>query len=98
MYGPWNPGLETPVPPQLRPLCTVMRPDNALTSAAAALEWRDWTGLDLPDVVAFRPGRLALHELLIRVTANVSVPTGEAIGCSASWPRRSAWTGPTSRS
>lgn len=80
MYGPWNPGLESPVPEALRPLCTVLRPENALTGLAAAREWRDWTGLDLPDVVAFRPRRLALHELLIRVTANVSVPTGEAIG------------------
>ena len=80
MYGPWNPGVDTPVPDALRPLCTVLRPENVLTSVAAAREWRDWTGLDLPDVVAFRPQRLALHELLIRVTANVSVPAGEAIG------------------
>src|SRR5687768_13129583 len=80
MDGPWNPGLETPVPDRLRPLCTVMRPENTLTTFAAARERRDWTGLDFPDVVAFRPQRLALHELMIRITANVSVPTGEAIG------------------
>jgi hypothetical protein len=80
MDGPWNPGLETPVPERLRPLCTVMRPENALTAVAAARERRDWTGLDFPDVVAFRPRRLALHELMIRITANIAVPTGEAIG------------------
>ena len=80
MDGPWNPGLETPVPDRLRPLCTIMRPENTLTTFAAARERRDWTGLDFPDVVAFRPHRLALHELMIRITANIAVPTGEAIG------------------
>ena len=80
MDGPWNPGIVTPLPESLRPSCTVLRPENTLTSLAAARERREWTGLDLPDVVAFRPARLALHELMIRITANVSVPTGEAIG------------------
>src|SRR5688500_17461391 len=80
MDGPWNPGIVTPLPEALRPSCTVLRPANTATSIAAARERREWTGLDLPDVVAFRPERLALHELMIRITANVSVPTGEAIG------------------
>ncbi|HYE90369.1 MAG TPA: hypothetical protein VEA38_05075 [Terriglobales bacterium] len=80
MNGAWNPGLETPMPDALRGLSSYLRPENAMTSEAVARERRDWTGLDLPDVVAFRPRRLALHELMIRITANVSVPTGEAIG------------------
>ena len=54
MDGPWNPGLETPVPERLRPLCTLLRPGNTLTSIATARERRDWTGLDLPDTVALR--------------------------------------------
>ena len=40
---------------------------------------RDLTGLDSRDLVAFRPRRLALHELLVRVTADISVPDGSRI-------------------
>ena len=44
-----------------------------------ALELNDLTGLDIFDLVAFRPERLALHELLIRVTADLSVPSGSRV-------------------
>lgn len=76
----WNPGLESPVPAQLQALCTNHRAENVSTTLHAARELRDLTGLDMADLVAFRPQRLALHELLIRVTANVSVPDGQRIG------------------
>src|SRR5206468_7302405 len=39
----------------------------------------DLTGLELADVTAFRRQRLALHELLVRVTADFSVPDGSRI-------------------
>lgn len=79
-YGPWNPGVESPIPEELRPLATILRPENVFTAMAAARELRDLTGLDLAELVTFRPERLALHEVLIRVTANISVPVGERIG------------------
>src|SRR5690349_23864987 len=75
-FGPWNPGIASQVPAALRPLCTFLRPDNVSTSDATASELHDLTGLDYREIVAFRPERLALHELLIRVTADVSVPDG----------------------
>jgi hypothetical protein len=78
-FGPWNPGIESQVPDAIRHLCTFLRPDNAATSLPAARELCDLTGLPLADVVAFRPERLALHELLIRVTADLSVPDGSRI-------------------
>jgi len=78
--GPWNPGLETPIPEELRPLETVFREENVSTRMAAARELRGLTGLDPANLVAFRPRRLMLHELLIRVTSNISVPSGEHIG------------------
>ena len=78
-YGPWNPGVESEIPDAIRHLSTFLRPENVFTSHAAARELRDLTGLDLCDVVAFRPERLALHELLIRVTADLSVPDGVRI-------------------
>src|SRR6478609_4078138 len=77
--GPWNPGVESEIPAAIRHLSTFLRPENVFTSEAGALELRDLTGLDLADVVAFRPQRLALHELLIRVTADLCVPDGVRI-------------------
>jgi hypothetical protein len=77
--GPWNPGIKSPVPHDLLPLCTIFRPGNVFTSFAEASELRDLVGLDYSDLVAFRPERLALHELLIRVSADFSVPDGPKI-------------------
>ena len=78
-FGPWNPGIESQVPDALRHLCTFLRAENVFTTAAAADELHDFTGLERSDVVAFRPQRLALHELLVRVTADFSVPDGSRI-------------------
>ena len=78
-FGPWNPGIESPVPQRLRHLCTIFRPENVYTSYAEARELRGLTGLDYTELVAFRPRRLALHEVLIRVSADLSVPDGEKI-------------------
>ena len=57
----------------------MLRPANVRTSVADARELHDLTGLDMFDLVAFRPERLALHELLIRVTADLSVPSGTRV-------------------
>lgn len=78
-YGAWNPGLESHTPMAVRHLSTIFRPDNVFTSHAAAAELRGLTGLSYSDLVAFRPQRLALHELLIRVTADFAVPDGSRI-------------------
>jgi len=77
--GPWNPGIRSPVPEQLRQFCTVFLPANSFTSFSKARELHDLTGLDVSELASFRPQRLVLHELLIRVTADLSVPDGERI-------------------
>ena len=77
--GPWNPGIDSQLPADLRPLCTVFRPENVLTSLSTATELQLLTGLRAADLVAFRPQRLVLHEVLIRVTADFSVPDGSRI-------------------
>ena len=46
-FGPWNPGIASQVPERLRPLCTIFRPENALTEYAKVAELRDLTGLDV---------------------------------------------------
>ena len=78
-FGPWNPGLKSRIPPDLRHLSTIFREDNVFTSLAKAEELRDLSGLELAELVSFRPQRLALHEVLIRVTADLSVPDGSRI-------------------
>ena len=78
-FGPWNPGISSQIPDELRHLCTIFRPDCVFTSLATALEISDLIGHEATEVVAFTPARLALHELLVRVTADFSVPDGEKI-------------------
>jgi hypothetical protein len=78
-FGPWNPGIQSQVPVHLRHLCTIFRPENVFTSVASAGELRDLTGLHVRELVTFRPQRLALHEGLIRVTADLWVPDGSRI-------------------
>ena len=78
-FGPWNPGIQSQVPAHLRHYCTIFRPENVFTRVVDAEELRDLTGLEFAELVTFRPRRLALHEVLIRVTADLSVPDGSRI-------------------
>ncbi len=75
-FGAWNPGVRSQIPGELRELCTIFRPEHSFTSEAEAAELADLTGLPASELAAFRPRRLALHAVLIRVTANLSVPDG----------------------
>src|SRR5262249_16135141 len=75
-HGPWDPGLESELPRDLLPLATVFRGENVSTSLAEAFELSDYCGLPAHELVAFRPERLIIHELLVRVTAGLAVPDG----------------------
>jgi hypothetical protein len=75
-YGAWNPGLESELPREYLPLATVFRPENVSTSVAKAYELRGYCGLPAHELVAFRPERLIVHELLVRVTSGLAVPDG----------------------
>ena len=46
------------------------------TSIEQVEERAAFTGLENEDLIIFRPGRLALHSLLIRITANVTISDG----------------------
>src|ERR1700678_585631 len=78
--GPWNPGTQSQMPAELRHLCTMFRTENVLTSVDGAAELHGLTGFSPSELVVFRPQRLVLHELLIRVTADFVVPDGSRIG------------------
>ena len=75
-YGPWNPGIKSQLPAALLPLATIFRPENVFTSLEQARERAAFSGLEPEDLVTFRPERLVVHELLIRVTADMFVPDG----------------------
>ncbi len=77
-YGPWNPGIQSELPLDLVPLSTIFKAENVFTTLKQAEEIHDLSGLPLDDLVIFRPRRLAVHELLVRVTADLSVPDPEA--------------------
>jgi len=75
-HGAWNPGLESELPRELVPLATVFRAENVSTSVANAHELHGYCGLPAHELVAFRPERLIVHELLVRVTSSIAVPDG----------------------
>src|SRR5450631_39440 len=79
-FGPWNPGIQSQLPKALLHLATIFRSDNVSTTIASATELKSLTGFALSELVVFRPQRLALHELLVRVTADFAVPDGTQIG------------------
>lgn len=78
--GPWNPGLSSTIPRRFLHLSTMFRPENVSTSLEAAEDLADFTGLPAKDLTAFRPERLVVHELMIRIMADVAVPDGSHYG------------------
>lgn len=72
----WNPGLRSDIPASLWPLVTLFREDNAYISYKVAKELADLTGVNVLGLMAMRPERLVIHALLVRVTADLSVPDG----------------------
>ena len=78
-YGPWNPGIESEIPAELQPLSTIFRPENTRSEPRSVDELRALTGLQTEELIVFRPERLVVHELLVRVTADLSVPDGPRV-------------------
>jgi hypothetical protein len=78
-FDAWNPGIESELPWPLVPLSTIFRPENVFTGADRARELGGAVGLEPEALVVFRPERLVVHELLVRVTADFSVPDGPRV-------------------
>ena len=74
--GPWNPDIKSTLPVDYLPLSTLFRPENVFTSIETATELRDFSGLTIQQLICFRPERLVVHELLIRVSADIFVSDG----------------------
>ncbi|MGO9485450.1 MAG: hypothetical protein ACLPX9_12825 [Rhodomicrobium sp.] len=75
-FGPWNPGIESTIPLEFVPLATLFRPENTASDLTGLRELSDFSGISIEELVAIRPERLAVHELLVRLIADVSVPDG----------------------
>jgi hypothetical protein len=74
--GPWNPDIKSTLPTEYLPLSTLFRSENVFTSIETATELSDFTGLSIQQLICFRPERLVVHELLIRVSADIFVSDG----------------------
>ncbi len=72
----WNPGITSTIPPHLAPSVTLYRPENGLISYPEAVEAARLCGLSPQDMAVLRVERLIIHELLLRVTSDLSVPDG----------------------
>lgn len=76
-FSAWNPGIETNIPGAYQHLETIYQSENVFSSFAQVDELARITGLGHHELVRFKPARLAMHELVIRLTANILVPEGE---------------------
>jgi hypothetical protein len=74
--GAWNPEIRSTLPARYLPLSTMFRPENVYTTIDTANELQDFTGLPIQQLICFRPERLVVHELLIRVSADIFVSDG----------------------
>ena len=74
--GPWQPGLQSGLPAAARPHATFLRAENILQSLAEIDELANFTGLSAERIAAYRPQRLLIHELLIRLSAEYHVSDG----------------------
>ena len=75
-FSAWNPGIGTGIPERFRPLETIFRPECVFSEASTVREFAGLTGLPEEELTVFRPERLVLHEIIIRVTADIAVAEG----------------------
>ncbi|TNF87689.1 MAG: hypothetical protein JSU67_16600 [Gammaproteobacteria bacterium] len=72
----WHPGIKSTLPSEYMPLSTLFRQENVYSTIQTANELADFTGLPIQQLIVFRPQRLVVHELLIRVSADIFVDDG----------------------
>ncbi|MEZ5777109.1 MAG: hypothetical protein R3E44_01975 [Paracoccaceae bacterium] len=75
-FDAWNPGLNSEIPATLMPRVTLYDPRNSDVGYRDAKEAAAFCGLKPHEMVAFKASRLVVHEVLIRVTADLHVPDG----------------------
>ena len=76
VHGPWNPGLSSTIQPHLMSRVTIYDPAYGLVPWEKARDLAEASGLKPQELATFRPERLLLHHVMIRVTAETHVPDG----------------------
>jgi hypothetical protein len=76
-YSAWDPGIDSEIPAPYRELETIYNPANVFTRLEDVNERAAETGLSPEELIGFRPHRLVLHELIVRITADIVVLEGE---------------------
>lgn len=76
-YSAWNPGLESDIPAEYLDLETIYLEENVLQRRSDIEEISEYTGLKPEELVTFRPERMLLHEVIVRITADIVVLEGE---------------------
>ena len=74
----WRPGIGSHIPRALRHLETIFRTECVSTPLDEIKELASLTGLPDEELTVFRPERLVLHELIVRVTADIAVAEGNS--------------------
>lgn len=75
-FTAWNPGLTSELPSKLLHQATLYRAENSDIGYDEAKQAADFCGLKPEEMIAFKVERLAMHDILIRVTAELFVPDG----------------------
>jgi hypothetical protein len=76
-YSAWNPGLSANLPKELCSLETIFQAPNVYTLYDEVQEIAHLTGLKPEHLVGFTSRRLVMHELIVRVGANIHIPEAE---------------------
>jgi len=72
-YSAWNPGIETEIPAGYKNQETIYLSENTATAFDEILELAQMTGLSHEELIHFHPERLILHEVIIRITAEIAI-------------------------
>lgn len=73
-FTAWNPGILPGIPGEWRSLESIYRPEHVASSMDYLREMSRWSGLPAEELATFLPQRLALHELIIRITSDIAIP------------------------
>lgn len=76
-FWAWSPGIESDLPANLRQQETLYLIKNTSTPFNELRELAQLTGIKQEQLTAFTAERLVLHELIVRVTADILVEEGE---------------------
>lgn len=76
VHDAWSPGVSSRVPREFQHLETIYRPEHTFPGPELVDDFAHMTGLPHEELVMFRPARLVLHEIIVRVTADIVVSEG----------------------